>query len=264
MEDSGDLKGKKKRGRPGRPPTANKKPRKTPAEKTQMGPPRGRKANGVPQQNGEGEPVTLFEVVKLGKSAMQSVVDDWIESYKQDRDIALLDLINFFIQCSGCKGAVGIDPFGLTSPDLYTLTLTYVGLRSITGTVRIEMFRNMQNAEIIRKMTEEFDEPPDLNPTEILRGQTVARIQQRNPGNLLGAWGCAGKCCHRTAARPSPYDEPPHVPYWPYSTTDFWRYVEYFRGIGAYSHINEMARAFFAHQHLGDTLGYEVAEGHEH
>uniref|UniRef100_A0A670J8R5 Cohesin subunit SA n=1 Tax=Podarcis muralis TaxID=64176 RepID=A0A670J8R5_PODMU len=89
---------------------------------------RGR-ANGHPQQNGEGEPVTLFEVVKLGKSAMQSVVDDWIESYKQDRDIALLDLINFFIQCSGCR-----------------------------GTVRIEMFRNMQNAEIIRKMTEEFDE----------------------------------------------------------------------------------------------------------
>ncbi|XP_043926285.1 cohesin subunit SA-1 [Protopterus annectens] len=60
---------------------------------------------------------------------MQAVVDDWIESYKQDRDLALLDLINFFIQCSGCK-----------------------------GTVRIEMFRNMQNAEIIRKMTEEFDE----------------------------------------------------------------------------------------------------------
>lgn len=35
---------------------------------------------------------------------MQSVVDDWIESYKHDRDAALLDLINFFIQCSGCKG----------------------------------------------------------------------------------------------------------------------------------------------------------------
>lgn len=35
---------------------------------------------------------------------LQSVVDDWIESYKQDRDMALLDLINFFIQCSGCKG----------------------------------------------------------------------------------------------------------------------------------------------------------------
>lgn len=35
---------------------------------------------------------------------LQSVVDDWIESYKHDRDVALLDLINFFIQCSGCKG----------------------------------------------------------------------------------------------------------------------------------------------------------------
>lgn len=34
----------------------------------------------------------------------QCVVDDWIESYKHDRDVALLDLINFFIQCSGCKG----------------------------------------------------------------------------------------------------------------------------------------------------------------
>lgn len=34
----------------------------------------------------------------------QSVVDEWIESYKHDRDVALLDLINFFIQCSGCKG----------------------------------------------------------------------------------------------------------------------------------------------------------------
>ncbi|XP_051554994.1 cohesin subunit SA-1a isoform X3 [Myxocyprinus asiaticus] len=90
------------------------------------------------QQNGEGDPVTLFEVVKQGRSAMQSVVDDWIESYKQDRDIALLDLINFFIQCSGCK-----------------------------GTVRIEMFRNMQNAEIIRKMTEEFDEDSGDYPLTI-------------------------------------------------------------------------------------------------
>ncbi|MBN3284594.1 STAG1 protein, partial [Polyodon spathula] len=130
LEDTSEVKGKRKRGRPGRPPSANKKPRKSPAEKNQLAGSRGgRKANGVSQQNGDGEPVTLFEVVKMGKSAMQAVVDDWIESYKQDRDIALLDLINFFIQCSGCK-----------------------------GTVRIEMFRNMQNAEIIRKMTEEFDE----------------------------------------------------------------------------------------------------------
>ncbi|KAI2667563.1 Cohesin subunit SA-1 [Labeo rohita] len=138
LDDSGDGKTKKKRGRPGRPPAPNKKPRKSPLEKGPMGIQRGRKANGMTQQNGEGDPVTLFEVVKQGKSAMQSVVDDWIESYKQDRDLALLDLINFFIQCSGCK-----------------------------GTVRIEMFRNMQNAEIIRKMTEEFDEDSGDYPLTI-------------------------------------------------------------------------------------------------
>uniref|UniRef100_A0A8C1UNH8 Cohesin subunit SA n=1 Tax=Cyprinus carpio TaxID=7962 RepID=A0A8C1UNH8_CYPCA len=103
---------------------ASKKARRSPVDKG------GRRPNGVAHLNGEGtDPSTLFEVVKQGKSAMQSVIDDWIESYKQDRDLALLDLINFFIHCSGCK-----------------------------GTVRIEMFRNMQNAEIIRKMTEEFDE----------------------------------------------------------------------------------------------------------
>uniref|UniRef100_A0A8C8E5N7 Cohesin subunit SA n=1 Tax=Otus sunia TaxID=257818 RepID=A0A8C8E5N7_9STRI len=106
--EEAEVKGKRKRGRPGRPPSATKKPRKSPADKGRSesgarGASRGR-ANGHPQQNGEGDPVTLFEVVKLGKSAMQSVVDDWIESYKQDRDIALLDLINFFIQCSGCRG----------------------------------------------------------------------------------------------------------------------------------------------------------------
>ncbi|OCT65777.1 hypothetical protein XELAEV_18042023mg [Xenopus laevis] len=84
--------------------------------------------NGHHPQNGV-ENMMLFEVVKMGKSAMQSVVDDWIEAYKHNKDVALLDLINFFIQCSGCKGV-------------------------ITG----DMFRHMQNSEIIRRMTEEFDE----------------------------------------------------------------------------------------------------------
>ena len=56
-------------------------------------------------------------------------MDDWIESYKNDRDAALLELIQFFIQCSGCRGK--ITPY---------------------------MYANMEHAEIIRKMTEEFDE----------------------------------------------------------------------------------------------------------
>ncbi|XP_062831399.1 cohesin subunit SA-2 isoform X2 [Anolis carolinensis] len=85
-------------------------------------------------QNGEVvEAVTLFEVVIMGKSAMQSVVDDWVEAYKRDRDVALLDLINFFIQCSGCQGMV-----------------------------TAEMFQSVQNCEVMQKMTETFDEETGL------------------------------------------------------------------------------------------------------
>ncbi|NXP54411.1 STAG2 protein, partial [Heliornis fulica] len=75
------------------------------------------------------EAVTLFEVVSMGKPAMQSVVDDWVEAYKQDRDVALLDLINFFIQCSGCQGMV-----------------------------TAEMFQSLHEKDVMRKMTEAFDE----------------------------------------------------------------------------------------------------------
>uniref|UniRef100_A0A6J0TXW5 Cohesin subunit SA n=1 Tax=Pogona vitticeps TaxID=103695 RepID=A0A6J0TXW5_9SAUR len=85
-------------------------------------------------QNGEVvEAVTLFEVVSMGKRAMQTVVDDWIEAYKKDRDVALLDLINFFIQCSGCQGMV-----------------------------TAEMFQSLQNCEVMQKMTETFDEETGL------------------------------------------------------------------------------------------------------
>ncbi|XP_039175541.1 cohesin subunit SA-2-like isoform X2 [Crotalus tigris] len=85
-------------------------------------------------QNGEVvEAVTLFEVISMGKRAMQSVIDDWIEAYKKDRDVALLDLINFFIQCSGCQGMV-----------------------------IAEMFQSLQNCEVMHKMTEKFDEETGL------------------------------------------------------------------------------------------------------
>ncbi|KAK7922534.1 hypothetical protein WMY93_009436 [Mugilogobius chulae] len=113
-----------------------KKGKKAAGEKGKGGKGAGR-LNGHHQENGM-ENMMLFEVVRLGRSAMQCVVDDWIESYKHDRDVALLDLINFFIQCSGCKGVV-------------------------TG----EMFRNMQNSEIIRRMTEEFDEDSGDYPLTI-------------------------------------------------------------------------------------------------
>ncbi|TRY95235.1 hypothetical protein DNTS_023077 [Danionella cerebrum] len=119
--DLEDLEGRN--GKPGK----GKKGKKTLGDKLKGSEVKGR-VNGH-HQDGDIENLPLFEIVKTGKSATQSLVDDWIESYKTDRDIALLELINFFIHCSGCKGTVGP-----------------------------EMFRHMQNSEIIRKMTEEFDE----------------------------------------------------------------------------------------------------------
>ncbi|NXB34605.1 STAG2 protein, partial [Eulacestoma nigropectus] len=81
------------------------------------------------------EAVTLFEVVSMGKQAMQSVVVDWIEAYKQDRNVALLDLINFFIQCSGCQGMV-----------------------------TAEMFQSLHKKDVMRKMTETFDKDNEDYP----------------------------------------------------------------------------------------------------
>ncbi|XP_060622779.1 otospiralin [Anolis sagrei] len=60
-----------------------------------------------------------------------------------------------------------------------------------------------------------------------------------------------------------PYRQPPGMPYWPFMSNDFWGYVEYFRDLGAYNRINEMARTFFAQHPLGNILGYDVPY-HEH
>ncbi|XP_053319856.1 cohesin subunit SA-3 [Spea bombifrons] len=71
----------------------------------------------------------LFEAIKQGKSAMEILVDEWLDSYKLDRESGLLELINFLMEACGCKGVV-----------------------------TQEMVERMQNAEIIHKMTEECDE----------------------------------------------------------------------------------------------------------
>ncbi|KAH9514649.1 Cohesin subunit SA-2, partial [Bulinus truncatus] len=49
---------------------------------------------------------SLFEIIKAGKASLQAVADDWIESYKQDKNVAILELSQFFIHCSGCKGRI--------------------------------------------------------------------------------------------------------------------------------------------------------------
>uniref|UniRef100_A0A8C6S0A0 Cohesin subunit SA n=1 Tax=Nannospalax galili TaxID=1026970 RepID=A0A8C6S0A0_NANGA len=71
----------------------------------------------------------LFDAVKAAKSDMQSLVDEWLDSYKQDENAGFLELINFFIRSCGCKSTV--------TPD---------------------MFKKMSNSEIIQHLTEQFNE----------------------------------------------------------------------------------------------------------
>ncbi|XP_061439714.1 cohesin subunit SA-3 isoform X2 [Rhineura floridana] len=75
------------------------------------------------------EPSDLFEVVKLGRSATESVVDDWLESYKKDRESGFLELFNFLVRSCGCRGEVTLG-----------------------------MLKGLQNSEIIQQLTESFDE----------------------------------------------------------------------------------------------------------
>ncbi|XP_007532034.1 otospiralin [Erinaceus europaeus] len=55
-----------------------------------------------------------------------------------------------------------------------------------------------------------------------------------------------------------PYAEPPALPYWPFSTSDFWNYVLELQAQGAYPQLEDLARTFFAHFPLGATLGFHV------
>ncbi|XP_063242671.1 cohesin subunit SA-1 isoform X2 [Bacillus rossius redtenbacheri] len=89
----------------------------------------------------------LYVIVRQGKVSLQVIVDDWIESYKVNRDTALLSLMQFFINSSGCKGKI--------TPAMQS---------------------SMEHAAIIRKMTEEFDEESGEYPL-IMTGQTWKKFR---------------------------------------------------------------------------------------
>ncbi|XP_035532229.1 cohesin subunit SA-2 [Morone saxatilis] len=98
-----------------------------------------RRAGGSHGKQRHVEAVTLFEVVTMGRSAMQAVIDDWLEAYVANRDSSLLDLISFFIQCSGCKGVV-----------------------------TAEMCQSKEDSEVMSKMVEELDEVTGLQYKKFL------------------------------------------------------------------------------------------------
>ena len=89
----------------------------------------GAQRKGRPSMPTAEDENSLYFIVRTGRASLQQTVDDWIEEYKVDRDGALLKLMQYFISASGCKGKI-------TS----------------------EMQVTMEHADIIRRMTEEFDE----------------------------------------------------------------------------------------------------------
>ncbi|XP_058875280.1 cohesin subunit SA-1-like [Acipenser ruthenus] len=118
-------------------------PRQTPSSKRSRGgaaevtraPPRSDVSAATRPGRSEVTARDLFDAVKTGKSAMLAVVDDWLDSYKQDREAGLLQLFNFIVQCSGCRGVVSL-----------------------------EMLQNLQYAQIISQLTREFDEDSSEYP----------------------------------------------------------------------------------------------------
>ncbi|KAK9405105.1 cohesin subunit SA-3 [Crotalus adamanteus] len=71
----------------------------------------------------------LFEAVKAGRSALEPLVDEWLEGYRRDRPGGFAELLNFVVRACGCRGVV-----------------------------TLEMLRGLQNSEIIKSLTESFEE----------------------------------------------------------------------------------------------------------
>ncbi|GAB0097039.1 SA [Sergentomyia squamirostris] len=90
---------------------------------------------------------SLYYIVRHSKSAIATIVDDWISSYKVERETALIALMQFFINASGCKGKID------------------------------HQLPSIDHTATIRKMTEEFDEESGEYPL-IMPGQQWKKFKQ--------------------------------------------------------------------------------------
>lgn len=89
----------------------------------------------------------LFELVKDGRAAINNIVDEWMATYEEDSDEGLVQIIQFFVSCAGCSGKI----------TKYSLL-------------------NLTHQDIIRQMTEEFDEDSSAYPL-IQPGPTWKRFK---------------------------------------------------------------------------------------
>uniref|UniRef100_A0A182JTG5 SCD domain-containing protein n=1 Tax=Anopheles christyi TaxID=43041 RepID=A0A182JTG5_9DIPT len=131
-DDDDDFFGKEQQQKKRKAP---RKPRETVPKDHHEKPPRvyrereEREERVVTDRESTTDESSLYYILRHSKSPIATIVDDWIERYKADKDSALIALMNFFVHASGCKGKI--------TP---------------------EMQQGMEHSGIIRKMTEEFDE----------------------------------------------------------------------------------------------------------
>ena len=51
------------------------------------------------------------------------MASDWVDYYQQDAESAMLDLVQYFVYCCGCKALISMEMFrGETSDVIRTLT----------------------------------------------------------------------------------------------------------------------------------------------
>ncbi|VDP04955.1 unnamed protein product, partial [Heligmosomoides polygyrus] len=98
----------------------------------------------------------LFGAVKTGRN-LEQTIDEWIEEYERNPDAALVKLMQFFISCCGCK-----------------------------GTINAHMLNTMEYSDIIRRMTEDFDEDSGDYPL-ILTGTQWKKFRN-NLHSMLYVW----------------------------------------------------------------------------
>ncbi|VEN54810.1 unnamed protein product [Callosobruchus maculatus] len=130
------------------PPTPSYSPPSREGRGRTRGRPPGRKNNVGEIIRTETEDASLYHIIRNSKASLTNIVDDWIESYKINREEALISLMQFFINAAGCKGHI-----------------------------TQQMQATMEHAAIIRKMTEEFDEESGEYPL-IMAGQSWKKFRQ--------------------------------------------------------------------------------------
>ncbi|KAK6742111.1 hypothetical protein RB195_009776 [Necator americanus] len=102
------------------------------------------------------EETGLFGAVKTGRN-LEQTIDEWIEEYERNPDAALVKLQQFFISCCGCKGVINA-----------------------------HMLSTMEYSDIIRRMTEDFDEDSGDYPL-ILTGTQWKKFRN-NLHSMLYVW----------------------------------------------------------------------------